>query len=253
MASAESAAEAFIVRLDGFEGPLDLLLELARAQKLDLAGVSILALVDQYLAIMEGARTIRLELAADWLVMAAWLTWLKSRLLVPDPEAIEAVEVAGEVLAARLQALEAVRAGAAWLGGRAQLGVDVFARGMPEDFTEYDRSRLKLDLSALLAGYLAARRRSGAKRQYRPAPVTYWTVQQALHRLTRLLGDAAEWTDLVGFLPGAAEQSEPTPLARRAALSSTLLASLELARSGALTLRQEADFAPIMVRAGLHE
>jgi segregation and condensation protein A len=241
--------KAFIVQLDGFEGPLDLLLDLARSQKLDLAGISILSLVDQYLAIIEGARKIRLELAADWLVMAAWLAWLKSRLLVPDPEAIEEAEVTADILADRLRALEAIRAGAAWLNQRPQLGQDVFARGMPEDFTEYDRSRLKLDLPALLSAYLAARRRSGARRQYRPKPVIYWTVQQALERLTRLIGTVPDWADLVAFLP----ESPQTTLGHRAAIASTLLASLELARSGVLTLRQEIDFAPIMLRATAHD
>jgi segregation and condensation protein A len=240
--------EAFIVQLEGFEGPLDLLLDLARAQKFDLARISILALVDQYLAIIEGARKIRLELAADWLVMAAWLAWLKSRLLLPDPEAIEEAELSADILADRLRALEAIRAGAAWLNQRPQLGHDVFARGMPEDFTEIDRSRLKLDIPALLAAYLAARRRSGAKRQYRPKPVTYWTMQQALERLTRLIGAKPDWSDLASFLPAPSE-TPASPLAHRAALSSTLLASLELARSGVLTLRQDQDFAPILLRA----
>jgi segregation and condensation protein A len=245
-ATEPAPTEAFIVQLEGFEGPLDLLLDLARSQKLDLAGISILALVDQYLAIIEGARKIRLELAADWLVMAAWLAWLKSRLLLPDPEAIEEAEITADILADRLRALEAIRAGAAWLGARPQLGHDVFARGMPEDFTEFDRSRLKLDLPALLSAYLAARRRSGAKRQYRPKPVIYWTVQQALERLNRLIGSVPDWSDLTHFLPEAPQ----SPLGQRAALSSTLLASLELARNGVLSLRQDADFAPIMVRQG---
>lgn len=242
--------EAFIVRLEGFEGPLDLLLDLARTQKLDLAGISILALVDQYLAIVEGARKIRLELAADWLVMAAWLAWLKSRLLLPDPEAIEAAEIAGDVLATRLRALEAIRTAAAWLNTCPQLGQDVFARGAPENFTAYDRSRLQLDLPALLAAYLAARRRSGAKRRYRLEPITFWTVQQALERLTRLLGNGPNWTDLASFLPESPENPQQTPLAQRAAISSTLLASLELARNGTLSLRQDAPFAPILIRAG---
>jgi segregation and condensation protein A len=246
MPDSEAApTEAFIVQLEGFEGPLDLLLDLARTQKLDLAGISILALVDQYLAIIEGARKIRLELAADWLVMAAWLAWLKSRLLLPDPEAIEEAEITADILADRLRALEAIRDGAVWLNARPQLGQDVFARGMPEDFTEFDRSRLKLDLPALLAAYLGARRRSGAKRQYRPKPMIYWTVQQALERLSRLIGSVPDWADLVAFLPDAPQ----SPLGHRAAISSTLLASLELARSGVLNLRQDEDFAPIMLRA----
>ncbi|MCF3947082.1 segregation/condensation protein A [Acidiphilium sp. AL] len=249
MADIDSAppTEAFIVQLDGFAGPLDLLLDLARAQKVDLANISILALVEQYLAIIEGARRIRLELAADWLVMAAWLAWLKSRLLLPEDEtAAEEGEIAADVLAARLRALEAIRAGAAWLNARPQLGQDVFERGAPEDFTEIDRSRLKLDLPALLAAYLAARRRSGAKRQYRPKPILYWTAQQALERLTRMLGSVPGWTDIAAFLPERRE----TPLAHRAALSSTLIAGLELARGGDASLRQDAPFGPILIRPG---
>src|SRR5260370_39651414 len=129
-----SDGESLLLSLDGVEGPLDLLLDLARAQKVDLARLSIVALVDQYLAVIEGARRIRLELAADWLVMAAWLTWLKSRLLLPaGTEAAEEGEAAAEVLAARLRELQAMRAGAAWLGERALLGRGVFARGLPED------------------------------------------------------------------------------------------------------------------------
>ena len=135
------------LHLDGFEGPLDLLLDLARAQKVDMARISILALVEQYLTIVEGAQKVRLEVAADWLVMAAWLTWLKSRLLLPDdPDAAEEAEEAAESLAARLQALASIRAAAAWLIARPQLGQDVFARGQPEIMTEIDRSALSANI-----------------------------------------------------------------------------------------------------------
>ena len=172
--------EALVLHLEGFDGPLDLLLELARAQKVDLAKISILALVEQYLAVIEGARRVRLELAADWLVMAAWLTWLKSRLLVPQLGEPEDAETAAEILQARLIDLQAMRQAAAWLGQRPQLGWDCFARGIPEDFTETDRSKLRLELSGLLSAYLAARRRAGAKQQYRPKPMVYFSVQNAL-------------------------------------------------------------------------
>ena len=169
--------DSLLLRLDGFEGPLDLLLDLARGQKVDLARISILSLVEQYLAVIEGARRVRLELAADWLVMAAWLTWLKSRLLLPEgSEAAEEGEAAAEVLAARLRDLQAMRAGAVWLAARPQLGQDVFARGAPEDLTEIDRSRLALDLPALLRAYLGgACGAAGSQRRYRPAPLTLWT------------------------------------------------------------------------------
>lgn len=239
-----SASGQLLLRLEGFEGPLDLLLDLARAQKLDLARISILALVEQYLAVIEGARAVRLELAADWLVMAAWLAWLKSRLLLPagSPEAEEG-ERAADVLAARLSALEAMRAAALWLGGRALLGRDVFARGASESFVTVDRSRFRLDLASLLAAYLAALRRAEAASRYQPAPLTVWTVQDALARLGRLLGSLPDWVSLEQFLP----EHLRAPDERRAALASTLLASLEMARDGGLRLRQERPFGPVLV------
>ncbi|MDA8052380.1 MAG: ScpA family protein [Rhodospirillales bacterium] len=241
----ETGAEGqLLLHLEGFDGPLDVLLELARAQKLDLAGISILALVDQYLAVIEGARRVRLELAADWLVMAAWLAWLKSRLLLPagSAEAAEG-ERAAEVLAGRLAALEAMRAAATWLAARPLLGRDVFARGTPESFVAIDRSRLRLDLPALLGAYLAALRRAGAAAHYRPQALSLWTVQDALERLLRLLGSLPDWTSLERFLP----EHLARPAERRAALASTLVASLEMARDGALRLRQEEPFGPILL------
>jgi segregation and condensation protein A len=239
-------SEALVLQLEGFEGPLDLLLELARAQKVDLAKISILALVEQFLAVIEGARRVRLELAADWLVMAAWLTWLKSRLLLPAAEDEEA-EQSAETLAARLIDLQAIRAAAAWLGKRPQLGWDEFTRGTPEDFTETDRSRLRLEMSGLLSAYLAARRRAGAKLQYRPKPMNYFSVQNALARLARLVGSLPDWSTLESFLPDGLGGGLP----RRAALSATLVASLEMARNGALNLRQDQHFGPIMLKAGI--
>jgi segregation and condensation protein A len=238
------AAQALLLRLEGFEGPLDLLLELARGQKVDLARISILALVEQYLAVIEGARAVRLELAADWLVMAAWLAWLKSRLLLPaGSDAAAEGEEAAEVLAARLLDLERMRAAAAWLGTRPQLGQDVFARGEPEDFTVTDRSRLLLDVPGLVRAYLAGVRRAAANRRYRPRPLTIWSVQDALSRLAAMLGRLPDWSTLEAFLPdhlGAGTE-------RRAALASTLIAGLELARGGAVQLRQDAPFGPILV------
>ena len=196
--------EMLHLSLDGFEGPLDLLLDLARAQKLDLARISIVALVDQYLAVIESARRIRLELAADWLVMAAWLAWLKSRLLLPapSPDAIEA-EQAADVLAARLRELETMRAAAAWLAARPQLRHDVFARGAAEELTETDRSGLAADMPALLRGYLDSIRRLAAKRVYTPrrAQIAFWTVQDALARLSATLGRMPEWSTLEAYLP----------------------------------------------------
>lgn len=237
-----------MLHLEGFEGPLDLLLDLARSQKVDLGNISILALVDQYLAIIEGARRIRLELAADWLVMAAWLAWLKSRLLVPaGVEEQEDTDLLAENLAWRLAELQIVRRAAEWLGQRPQLGIDLFARGMPEDLTETDRSGLKVDLPGLLRGYISALRRGASQKRYTPKPMIWWSVQDALHRLGTLLGQMPDWTELSSFLP---EGPEGEPMARRAALASTLLAGLEMARGGAIDLQQEELFGPIMIRRG---
>ncbi len=239
----DPAPGKLLLDLDGFEGPLDLLLDLARAQKVDLARISILALVEQYLAIIAGAARIKLELAADWLVMAAWLAWLKSRLLLPqsDPEAEEGAQSA-DILAARLAELAAMRAGASWLGARPVLGIDVFRRGAPEDLTATDRSRLAADLPALLRAYVEALRRGASRISYQPKQLSFWTVQDALHRLSVTLGSMPPWTTLEVFLP-----AELSGQQRRAAIASTLLASLELARGGGLRLRQDAPFAPILL------
>jgi segregation and condensation protein A len=242
----DAPTDSLRVHLEGFEGPLDLLLDLARTQKVDLAKISILALVEQYLAVIEGARRIRLELAADWLVMAAWLAWLKSKLLLPaGAEEAEEAGTAADVLAARLRDLQAMRAAALWLAARPRLGVDTFARGAPEDHTAIDRSRLLLDLTSLVRAYLQlARRQAGTPRSYRPRPVSLWSVQDALTRLARLLGSLPDWTSLDAFLP----DELGSPLQRRAALASTLLAGLELARGGTLRLRQQDPFGPILLR-----
>ncbi len=243
--SPEPASEELVVHLDGFDGPLDLLLDLARAQKVDLARISILALVEQYLTVIESARRVRLEIAADWLVMAAWLTWLKSRLLLPPgTEAADEAEDAAGTLAGRLRELQAMRAVVAWLAVRPQLDHDVFARGAPEDHTEIDRSRLALDVAGLVHAYLAAVRRSAARRRYRPRPLSLWTVQDALARLAAMLGSVPDWASLERFLPDALAG----PLERRAAVASTLLAGLEMARRGALRLRQDQQFGPILMR-----
>ncbi len=201
--------------------------------------------MEQYLAIVEGARRVRLELAADWLVMAAWLAWLKSRLLLPEePEAEGEGEQAAGALAARLAELSAMRTGAAWLGARPQLGQDVFARGAPETLVAVDRSALALDMPGLLRAYLGAVRRAGSQRRYHPAAVTLWTVQDALGRLGGMLGRMPDWSSLERFLPDDLR----APLAHRAALASTLLAGLEMARGGALVLRQDEAFGPILLR-----
>jgi segregation and condensation protein A len=241
---ADGGADSLVLRLQGFEGPLDLLLDLAKAQKVDLANISVLALVEQYLTVIEGARRIRLELAAEWLVMAAWLTWLKSRLLLASADESEDGEQAAEALAERLRELSAVRKAAAWLSARPILGQDVFARGVPEDHTVIDSSSLAVDLGSLVRAYLRAVRRGTRPVLYRPRALTLWTVQDALRRVGTLMGNLPDWTSLERFLPehlaGATE--------RRAALASTLLAGLEMARGGGVALRQEEAFGPILLR-----
>ena len=230
---------------------MDLLLDLARAQKVDLSKISILSLVDQYLAVIEGAKRIRLELAADWLVMAAWLTWLKSRLLVPTAvgDDLESGEMAAEALAERLREMKVIRTLAAWLAVRPVLGQDVFARGAPESHYEYDRSRIIIEAGPFVRAYLDAVRRGTRSAHYTPRPLTLWTVQDALRRLADLVGTVPDWTTLEQFLP----EHMDSPMQRRAALSSTLLAGLEMARGGTVRLRQEEAFGPILVRKGSAE
>ncbi len=249
--SGEEAPAALHLRLEGFEGPLDLLLELARAQKVDLQRISIVALVDQYIAVLERARAVRLEVAADWLVMAAWLAWLKSRLLLPEEEAPdEDAEALAGALADRLAELGRMRAAAAWLGARLQLGREVFGRGAPESLTVQDRSGIAADLPALLQAYAAARRRALARRPYAPKPRRLWTVQEALARLSRLVGALPDWAVLHRFLP---EGLALDPVERKAAVASTLIAALEAARGGGVELRQDRAFGPILVRRRAEE
>jgi len=240
-----TATPVLHLRLEGFEGPLDLLLELARAQKVDLAKLSILDLVDQFLAVVEQARSVRLELAADWLVMAAWLAWLKSRLLVPDEaDPAEDPEALAAMLTDRLAELGRMRLAAAWLGARRQLGREVFGRGAAESLRIEDRSGIAADLPALLQAYVATRRNALARRPYTPKHRKLWTVQDALARLGRLVGGLPDWSVLASFLPAGLLD----PLERRAAIASTLVAALETCRGGAIELRQEASFGPIHIR-----
>lgn len=253
-AQTEQVPRVPLLRLEGFEGPMDLLLDLARAQKVDLARISILQLVEQYLAVVENARRVRLELAADWLVMAAWLAWLKSRLLLPpDDELAVEGEEAAELLQERLIELACMGELARWLDDRPRLGRDVFARGVAEDLVEIDRSGLALDMPQLMRAYMAAMRRNARKRIYAPRTLRFWTVQDALSRLTRLLGETPPgWSSLDTFLPDVLpEQAEGADAVRqrRAAVAGTLIAGLELAKSGRLELRQEEVFGQIMLRS----
>jgi segregation and condensation protein A len=236
---------ALIVDVDGFEGPLDLLLNLARQQKVDLARISILALADQYLAFIEQARRLHLELAADYLVMAAWLAYLKSRLLIPaaDPaEGPSAAELAAS-LAFRLKRLEAFRAVAGALTNRPQLGRDVFARGMPEPITAVKHPEWSATLYDLLSAY-AAQRRKHAMSRVRFAPRAVWSLADARAALERLVGIGHDWGRLDSFLIAYVVE----PSMRATAFASSLAATLEMVREGAIEMHQDGAFAPIYLR-----
>ena len=234
----------FVVDLDGFEGPIDLLLALAREQKVDLARISILALADQYLAYIQQARDLKLEIAADYLVTAAWLTYLKSRLLLPQPPADpepSAAELA-EALAWRLKRLDAIRRAAEQLLARPQLGVLRFGPGRPTGLRVRRKSRFRLALHELLQAYVEQRLRTREQRLTLMAPAVY-RVEDALRRLTRALG-GPDWRNLLAYLPADLVDER----LRRSALAAHLAASLELARDGVIELSQTSPFGPIFVR-----
>jgi segregation and condensation protein A len=242
----ESAA-ALVLDLDGYEGPIDLLLALAREQKVDLAKLSIMALADQYLAFIAAQRQLQLEIAADYLVMAAWLAYLKSRLLLPEPPAEDAGP-SGEALAAalsrRLQLLAAMqRAGTALLA-RPQLGRDVFLRGAPEGLPSIDRPVYQLSLYELLTAYGDSRRRAGTQILTIEAPA-FHSLDAALRRLGEFVGQIPEWRELVAFLP----EEMRGLVYRRSALAATFAATLELARTGRIELRQDRAFGPLYLRS----
>jgi segregation and condensation protein A len=241
----EPVPGALIVDVEGFEGPLDLLLQLARQQKVDLREISILALAQQYLAFMERAARSRIELAADYLVMAAWLAYLKSRLLLPrDPEEEPAAEELARELAHRLARLEAMREAGQGLMDRPRLGRDVFARGDVEAVTEARAIRFTASLHDLLTAYARLRTRD----EFRPFALDrrgVYTMEEALERLRPLLGDLLDWVDLGDWLPPGWLEGPR----RRAATAATFAAALELVREGAAELRQDGAFTPIRLRA----
>ncbi|MBL9048543.1 MAG: segregation/condensation protein A [Tabrizicola sp.] len=240
------AAEALIVDVDGFEGPLDLLLTLSRTQKVDLRKISVLELAEQYLGFVERARSLRIELAADYLVMAAWLAFLKSRLLLP-PEPGDAGPSAEDLaahLAFQLERLQAMRDAAARLMGRDQLGRDFFARGVPEDLTHQRTVRWTATLLDLMRAYAMIR----TKDEFRPFVLDrehVYTMEQALDRMRGLIGYAGDWASLTSFLP---EGWDITPMARRSSLAAHFAAVLEMAKRGQVVLRQGETFAPIELR-----
>ncbi len=239
-------AEALIVDVDGFEGPLDLLLTLSRTQKVDLRKISVLRLAEQYLGFIAEARSLRIELAADYLVMAAWLTFLKSRLLLPpDPEedGPSGEEMAAH-LAFQLERLAAMRECAAKLMAGDRLGRDRFQRGLPEAVTTAKTITYTAGLIDLMQAYARIRTRD----EFRPYTMdreAVFTMEEALERLRGLIGFAGDWTDISSYIP---EGWELDPARRRSATASTFAAALELAKAGKVSLRQSETFAPIELK-----
>jgi segregation and condensation protein A len=242
--------DRLVLDLDGFEGPIDVLLVLAREQKVDLTKIKIVPLVDQYLAFISQARKLKLEIAADYLVMAAWLAYLKSRLLLPEPPEDEP---SGEEMAAnlawQLQRLEAMQAAGVTLFARPRLGWDVFRRGMPEVIAADKKPRYEATLYDLLKAYADQKRRVDAVQMLRIAPTSLYSVEDALERLEARLGKLPDWEVLVNFLP----EDLRDPVVVRSATASTFAASLELAKQGRLLLRQLETFGPIYLKSAQME
>lgn len=237
-------AEELNLNLDGWEGPLDLLLSLARAQKVDLGQISILELTEQYVAFIEEARALKLEIAADYLVMAAWLAYLKSCLLLPkDPEQDPSPEEIALRLQLRLQRLDAMREAGARLLGRDRIGRDVFVRGAPEGLRVLRKSAWQVRDFDLFAAYGAVKARSEPAMHVVHARAVM-TLDEAIDRVGRMIGMALDWTALESFLPATQD-----PRYRRSALASSFLAMLELARQGRLEFAQDGAFAPISLKA----
>lgn len=240
--------ERMVVDLAGYEGPLDVLLDLARHHKVDLTRIPILALADQYLEFIHKLRLQNLEVAADYLVMAAWLAWLKSRLLLPD-ETAGADEPTGAEMAAalsfQLQRLEAMREAGQRILALPRLGLDFFARGEPEGVPVVQRAVYEVTLFDLLQAYAGQRRRGHAD-TLRIAASTLYSVEDALIRLRQLVGRIPDWQTLSEFLPADIGGE----LGARSALASVFAASLELARSGAAQIRQDRAYGPIWLRHG---
>ncbi|MDT2071298.1 MAG: ScpA family protein [Planktomarina sp.] len=240
------AAETLIVDVDGFEGPLDLLLALSRSQKVDLRKISVLDLAVQYLGFIEKARELRIELAADYLVMAAWLAFLKSRLLLPPDPALAGPT--GDELAAhlafQLERLQAMRDAAAKLMAGDRLGRDRFVRGVTEDVTRRKTVNYSANLLDLMQGYARIRTRD----DFRPFVMerdSVFTMEQALQRMRGLIGFTGHWTDILSYLPDGWTDD---PKKRRSATASTFAASLELAKEGKIVIRQDEIFSPIQIK-----
>ena len=237
-------ADAFTLSLDGWEGPLDLLLTLARSQKVDLHAISILALVEQYLDYLANARQLKLEIAADYLVMAAWLAYLKSCLLLPRDIAVDpSAEELALRLQLRLQRLDAMREAGARLLGRDRIGRDVFVRAAPEGLKHIRRSAWQVTPFAVFAAYGAVKARTGPATHV-IAQRAVMGLEEAIERVARMIGARFEWIDLRDFLPATGD-----PAYRRSALASSFVAALELARRGLVEIAQDEPFAPLKLRS----
>lgn len=247
-ADERAPGEMLVVDLAGFEGPLDLLLALARTQKVDLAQISVLALAEQYLAFIGEVQKLRLELAADYLVMAAWLAFLKSRLLLPretKQEHESSPEELAQRLQFRLQRLAAMRQAAAQLFTRQRLGRDVFPRGMPEGTRTIRERQFSAEVYDLIKAYADQRKRTTVKRAHIVKRRVVWSIKDARLRLERLVGQSSgQWLQLDLFL----EQYLPAPELGRTAIASSFGATLEMAREGLIEIRQESVFSPIYMR-----
>jgi segregation and condensation protein A len=238
--------DTLVVDVEGFEGPLDLLLALARTQKVDLAKISVLALAQQYLDFIAEARRLRLEVAADYLVMAAWLAFLKSKLLLPAEKDEEGEPTGAELaalLAFRLKRLHAMREVSAQLMTRKRLGRDVFARGTPEPIRITRKSTYEANVYDLLKAYSQQRQRT-AIRTWQIRQRTVWSLKEARAELERLLGIACDWAPLDQLLAEFLVEPE----LRKTALASSFTATLEMTREGALEIRQAKSFAPLLIR-----
>jgi len=253
-ATAAEDGEALIVDIDGYEGPLHVLLALARSQKVDLLKLSVLKLAEQYLAFVQQARRAQFSLAADYLVMASWLAYLKSRLLLPKPEQPKADEAPAEEIAARLAfrlaKLDAMRNAAEGLRTRPQLRRDVFGRGDPEAIRVIPSGRIEGDLYGLMSAYIAQRTKESSRR-YTPAVPSAYPLEEARDRLRRLLPELERWTPLTGVAPfgSARAGADGQGPSRASYVASTLSAGLELVKEGALEARQLEAFADIYLRA----
>jgi len=242
-----SEAEAFRLALEGYEGPIDVLLQLAREQKVDITRISILALADQYLAFIQNLKRLRLEVAADYLVMAAWLAYLKSRLLIPEPETVDGEPSGDEMAAAlafQLQRLQAMRDAGHKLMEQPRLGLDVFARGQTQSIEVIATTVYNLTLYDLLKVYGEIKGRQN-KALLQIPPTDLYSVEDAIERLVRMLGELPGWRNITAFLP---HDLGSGGLRWRSALASTFAASLEMVKQGKARVRQDGNFGPIYLQ-----